>query len=30
VSSQRPATLTQQAMAELIRSTLQALYRSPP
>ena len=30
VSSQRPATLTQQAMAELIRTTLQALYRSPP
>src|SRR3989344_545516 len=30
VSSQRPATLTQQAMAELIRSTLQALSRSPP
>lgn len=29
VSSQRPATLTQQAMAELIRTTLQALYRSP-
>ena len=29
VSSQRPATLTQQAMAELIRSTLQALYRAP-
>ncbi|WP_298210856.1 LysR substrate-binding domain-containing protein [Acidovorax sp.] len=29
VSSQRPATLTQQAMAELIRSTLQALYESP-
>ena len=26
VSSQRPATLTQQAMAELIRTTLQALY----
>ena len=26
VSSQRPATLTQQAMAELIRATLQALY----
>ncbi len=30
VSSQRPATLTQQAMAERIRSTLQALYRSTP
>lgn len=30
VSSQRPATLTQQAMAELIRTTLQDLYRSPP
>ena len=29
VSSQRPATLTQQAMADLIRSTLQALYKSP-
>jgi LysR family nitrogen assimilation transcriptional regulator len=29
VSSQRPATLTQQAMAELIRATLQALYRAP-
>ena len=29
VSSQRPATLTQQAMAALIRSTLQALYRAP-
>jgi LysR family nitrogen assimilation transcriptional regulator len=29
VSSQRPATLTQQAMAELIRSTLQALYKNP-
>ncbi|UCU99005.1 LysR substrate-binding domain-containing protein [Acidovorax radicis] len=29
VSSQRPATLTQQAMAELIRTTLQALYRAP-
>jgi len=27
VSSQRPATLTQQAMAQLIRSTLQTLYR---
>ncbi len=30
VSSQRPATLTQEAMAERIRSTLQALYRSTP
>ena len=30
VSSQRPATLTQQAMAELIRTTLQALYKSLP
>jgi LysR family nitrogen assimilation transcriptional regulator len=29
ISSQRPATLTQQAMAELIRTTLQALYRAP-
>jgi LysR family nitrogen assimilation transcriptional regulator len=29
VSSQRPATLTQQAMADLIRSTLQALYKAP-
>ena len=29
ISSQRPATLTQQAMAELIRATLQALYRAP-
>src|SRR6218665_3796552 len=27
VSSQRPATLTQQPMAQLIRSTLQTLYR---
>ena len=29
VSSQRPATLTQQAMAELIRTTLQAIYKAP-
>lgn len=29
VSSQRPATLTQQAMAELIRTTLQTIYKSP-
>ena len=29
VSSQRPATLTQQAMAQLIRTTLQALYTAP-
>ena len=29
VSSQRPATLTQQAMAELIRTTLMALYKTP-
>lgn len=29
VSAQRPATLTQQAMAELIRSTLLGLYKSP-
>ncbi|MBT9512881.1 MAG: LysR family transcriptional regulator [Acidovorax sp.] len=29
VSSQRPATLTQQAMADLIRTTLQALYKAP-
>ncbi|MFN4117961.1 LysR substrate-binding domain-containing protein [Acidovorax sp.] len=29
VSSQRPATLTQQAMAELIRTTLLALYKAP-
>jgi LysR family nitrogen assimilation transcriptional regulator len=29
VSSQRPATLTQQAMAELIRSTLQTIYKAP-
>ena len=29
VSSQRPATLTQQAMAQLIRSTLQAVHPAP-
>ena len=29
VSSQRPATLTQQAMAQLIRTTLQALHTAP-
>ena len=29
VSSQPPATLTQQAMAELIRTTLMALYKTP-
>ncbi|MGV3681540.1 MAG: LysR substrate-binding domain-containing protein [Acidovorax sp.] len=29
VSSQRPATLTQQAMAELIRTTLQTIYKAP-
>ena len=29
VSSQRPATLTQQAMAQLIRTTLQAVHPAP-
>ncbi|MFY3386142.1 LysR substrate-binding domain-containing protein [Paracidovorax sp. MALMAid1276] len=29
VSSQRPATLTQQAMADLIRTTLLAMYKAP-